>query len=277
MGISISPEGVSLVNCLSCKYGGTLLYTVSKIAKERGLDYSKLTSKIALIEKQDPESLLAQVPPYFGSFSQQEDILIDEDEIKHMLGLTHRYVLDRGLTIETLRVWEGGYDEHMKRAVFPVRNLEGNLVGLVGRTVNNHPVRYFNYFDFNKSRFLFGEHNTKGGALIVVEGLLDTVAVWQSLKKENALEEFSVVALLGSDPSKKQIEKIKQLSNEVVLFMDNDAAGEAGKATLISMLQKSVFLTAIQYPSENIKDPDDAVRQGLCISDLARNAELAAN
>jgi 5S rRNA maturation endonuclease (ribonuclease M5) len=276
MGISISPDGVSLVNCLSCKFGGTFLYTVSKVAKERGLDYSKLTSKIALIEKQDPESLLAQVPPYFGFSVPAEDIVIDEEEIASMMGLAHPYVLRRGIGLETLKVWGGGFDSRMKRAIFPVRNSDGQLVGVVGRTVNNHPIRYFNYFDFNKSRFLFGEHLVKGGSIIVVEGLLDTVAVWQALQKEGVLDEYSVVGLLGSNPSKMQVEKIKKLATDAVLFLDNDEAGNAGTRTLTKYLRKSLLLTAIEYPSEKVLDPDDAVRQGYRISDLARNASLAA-
>lgn len=275
MGISINPDGISLVNCLSCKFGGTFLYTVSKIAKERGLDYSKLTNHIALLEGQDPESLLKQVPPYFGFDVPPGDIIIDEEEIVSMMGLAHPYILRRGISVDTLRVWEGGYDARMKRAIFPVRNLAGQLVGAVGRTVNNHRVRYFNYFDFKKSQFLFGEHLAKGGSLIVVEGLLDTVAVWQALQKENALGEFSVVGLLGSEPSPKQIEKIKLLANEVILFLDNDQAGYTGTRELIKFLSKSVLLTAIKYPSEEVADPDDATRQGYSISQLARDAPLA--
>jgi DNA primase len=230
---------------------------------------------VSLIEGQDPESLLKQVPPYFGSIIVKSDIIIDEEEIAPMMGQTHKYALDRGLEIETIRTWGGGYDSYRKRILFPVRNTRGQLVGAVGRTINGHHIKYFNYFDFNKSRYLFGEHFVKGGSLIIVEGLLDTVSVWQALQKENALEEFSVVGLLGSSPSKKQLDKIKKLSRDVVLFLDNDAAGKCGTEDMKKALWKSVLLTAIEYPSEDISDPDDAVRKGISISQLARNAPIA--
>jgi hypothetical protein len=277
MGISISPDGVSLVHCLSCKHSGSLAYTLVKYSREAELDLSTLIRKVTQLEQQDPEALLEKIPSYSEKVEVEPENIIDEKELAPMFGVVPRYVIRRGLEIETLRIWECGYDTTRKRAVFPVRNRSGLLVGAVGRTVNDHHIRYFNYFNFDKSRYLFGEHLVRGEKLIVVEGLLDTVSVWQALRKENALDEYSVVGLLGSDPSKRQIQSIKGFSNEVILFLDNDVAGRTGRDKLAKFLFKSILVSGIEYPadSEN-SDPDDVVRREFSIVELCRSAELLA-
>jgi DNA primase len=99
--------------------------------------------------------------------------------------------------------------------------------------------------------------------------------IWQALKKENALDEYSVVGLLGSDPSKRQIQRIKGFSNEVILFLDNDVAGRSGRDKLVKFLLKSVLLSGIVYPAEfENSDPDDVVRKGFSVVELARSSEL---
>jgi len=278
MGISISPDGVSLVNCLSCKFGGTLLYSVSKYSYENRLDLSKLLERIAKLEKQDPEALLEQILPYESPFLSKPEIIFPDTDLFGIAktNIIPRYVLNRGLDMDTLRIWECSYDTLRKRAVFPVRNYNKNLVGAVGRTINGHEIKYYNYFNFDKSRYLFGEHLVKGPKLIVVEGLLDTVSVWGALRKENALDEYSVVGLLGSDPSKIQIQKIRMFSNEVVTFLDNDLAGLYGNRQLTKELSKSVLFRSVKYPEEFTDggDPDDVVRKGFSVCELADAADF---
>lgn len=278
MGISISPDGLSLVNCLSCKFGGTLLYAISRYSYENKIDLSKIVDKISKLEKQDPEALIEQILPYENSFEKVAELVLNESVLKDIskIGVVPKYVLNRGFDLDTLRVWECSYDVVKKRAVFPVRNYKGNLVGAVGRTVNNHEIKYFNYFNFDKSNYLFGEHLIKGQKLIVVEGLLDTVSVWMALKKEDALDEYSVVGLLGSNPSKKQIDKIRMFSNEVVTFLDNDSAGFFGRKKLTQFLWKSVLFRGIEYPAEfkDGGDPNDVVRKGFSVRELLDSAEF---
>ena len=141
--------------------------------------------------------------------------------------------------------------------------------------MNNHQIKYFNYFGFDKSRYVFGEHKVRPGTkLVVVEGLLDTVKVWQRLNQEELLDEYSVVGLLGSEPSKEQCSKLVRLSSEVILFLDNDTSGQMGMNKLAKKLESSVYLKCIDYPENLGSDPDDLVENNVSLKDLFSAAKL---
>jgi len=276
MGISIS-DGISLVHCFACEFGGSLSYAVSLLSRNSGVDYSALIKKIRGYEEEDPLVGLDSIPGYDSyQLDKKEDIIIPESSYSQYKNRTHKYILERGLELSSIREWEGGYDSDKKRAVFPVRNIEGKLVGAVGRTVNSHEMKYFNYFKFDKSRFLFGEHKVKASNLIVVEGLLDTISVWQAIQKEGLNSFVSVVGLLGSEPSKVQASKIRALSGDVFLFLDNDIAGRTGQRKLAKLLQKRVTLRSIAYADSilGLRDPDDLMRKGVCVSELIGESKL---
>lgn len=275
MGISIT-EGVSLVHCFACEFGGSLSYAVSLLSRHSGIDYSDLIKKIRGYEEENPLFSLDSIPGYDDYPADKEDIIIPENAYLTYKNKTHRYLLDRGFSLETIREWEGGYDSEKKRVIFPVRNLDCRLVGAVGRTVNNHEIKYFNYYKFDKSRFLFGEHKVKAPNIIVVEGLLDTISVWQSIHKSNLERFISVVGLLGSEPSRIQASKLRRLSRDVFLFLDNDIAGRTGQRKLAKLLQKKVTLRSIAYPDSIIGsgDPDDLMRKGVSIEELIENSRL---
>lgn len=276
MGISIT-DGVSLVHCFACEHAGSLSYSISLLSRFSGIDYSALIRKIRKYEEEDPLIGLNSIPGYDSYPSdKREEIVLPENLYVPFMNKTHKYILNRGIELDSIREWEGGYDSEKKRVTFPVRNIDGYFVGAVGRTVNNHEMKYFNYFKFDKSLFVFGEHKVKASNLIVVEGLLDTISVWQSIKKEGLENFVSVVGLLGSEPSKAQANKIRSLSSDVFLFLDNDIAGRTGQRKLAKLLQKRVTLRSITYPDRisELRDPDDLMRKGVLVSELIGESKL---
>jgi len=275
MGVQIAPNGESKIHCFACKYGGTLKRSIEDYSRLSGEDFSELIQKVGDYEEIDPSILTEMIPEYDEHEKRPPEIVLGENILDGIRGFGHTYLLDRGFDLETLKQWECGYDSKTKRVVFPIRDNQKRLVGAVGRTVVNHKIKYFNYFGFDKSRYLFGEHLvTEGTALVVVEGLLDTIKVWQKLKAERALDRYSVVGILGSDASKAQCQKLLLYSNEAILFLDNDPAGLQGQNKLALIMQEQVLLKSVDYPDSVGHDPDDVVEHGCSLSELFNTSKL---
>lgn len=147
------------------------------------------------------------------------------------------YLESRGVTKESGMRWDIGYDERRRRITIPVRDRAGGLFGCVGRTVCGEEPRYYNYWKFDKGRFLLGEHLvTKGTSLVVVEGPLDAVVASQHLPRDA----YSVVSTMGSSASKAQQDRIVGIADHVVIAYDGDKAGSDGASKLYAAIRRRV-------------------------------------
>jgi DNA primase len=184
--------------------------------------------------------------------------------------------LKRGVEISTLRQWECGFDGVRKRVVFPVRRSDKKLVGVVGRSIHSFQLpRYLNYYEFDKGRYLYGEHLIRDNTSVVVcEGLLDALCVWQSLNQSNALDKYSVVCPMGADLTKFQLDKLMRFTDTVILFLDNDPAGWSGQLSVARGLQDKLLLCAVKYPSLVGGDPASLYNDGVDILKLIESADL---
>jgi hypothetical protein len=205
--------------------------------------------KVRRAEKQDPAQKARQrsgTPLFSKHFllaeRKHKEEVWSEEEYKPFSGKLHKYILSRGLSIDTCKTWEIGYDKDKKRIMFPVRRYpDGALVGAVGRTVEKgvEPT-YLTYFNFKKSHFLYGEHFLRKASegvfseamgydlpaqdgVIVVEGMMDVLKLYE-IGYEN------VVGLMTAAISKRQISTIKKTGRDVYLMMDWDRAGISGRA-----------------------------------------------
>jgi len=275
MGISIDPNGESKVHCFACEYGGTFQRAIQDLADFSGEDYSQLIQRVGDYEEIDPALMIELIPDYDYYEEKKSDINLGEVIMEDMRGVAHSYLFQRGFDLETLKEWESGFDAPTNRVTFPVRSGDGSLVGAVGRTTVDHQMKYFNYFGFDISRYLFGEHKIiPGNTLVVVEGLLDTVKTWQGLKRDGLLNQYSVVGLLGSDASKAQCHKLMEYTDEVILFLDDDQAGLLGQNKLALAIQQQVLLKSVEYPPGVGSDPDDVVESKYPLNQLLDTSKL---
>lgn len=276
MGISIVAGGASLVHCLSCDYSSLFVTALIDLEEKSGKDLSDLIARAKEAERLDPDALIASVERSEKEDEKKEKIH-DESVLDEYNPGCHKNVMDRGFTRSTLAKWDSRWDSKFKRVVFPVRNVDKALVGAVGRTVVNSKLKYFNYFNFNKSRYLFGEHLIKGDGrpVIVVEGLLDTILLWQYFSEKEL--KVDVVGLLGSDASRRQLRKIVRHWDDVVLFLDNDPPGWAGQRTIMDGIQRKVLLRVMSYPKMVGGDPAELVVEGVNICEMLEKASLAIN
>lgn len=278
MGISISPGTTSLVNCFACKFKGTLSTAIAELARQSGEDFDAVIEMARALDAEDLESLVDSIPAYdeVQQKDDEGDVLLPEELLDVHEHCGSKYLINRGILTDTMKEWEVHVDTDFKRVMFPVRRFDGRLVGAVGRTLVNHSLRYWNYWDFVKSRFLFGENKIIPGTTgVIVEGLLDTVGVWQSLRDSGLLERYSVVGILGSEASSIQIRKARKWFSDLVLFFDNDKAGWNGAAHFVRDLNGASMARQVTYPKEYaLGDPLGMIRAGVDICPLIEDADF---
>lgn len=111
-----------------------------------------------------------------------------------------------------------------RRVLFPVYGGDNDLVSWLARAIDDRVPKYFNAPDSEASRTLWPYVPTRGTQGIIVEGLVDALAIRR--------HGFEAYATLGKKISYDQIELLKQWGiTSVVLFWDKkDAKKEMLKA-----------------------------------------------
>lgn len=168
------------------------------------------------------------------------------------------------------------YDTFVNRIIFPIHNLNGEVVGFTGRIYlpNASPPKYINSKEtiiFKKGNILFNYHRAKDAVrlekkLILVEGNMDAIRMYASGIK-------NTVALMGTSLTTYQIKEIKKLRVPVVLMFDNDDAGEIATFQNGTLLEKeNINLSVVRLSGE--KDPDEYIlKNGVdAIKDNIKNA-----
>jgi DNA primase len=158
----------------------------------------------------------------------------------------------------------GRYDWFRDRVMFPIRGVDGKVIGFGGRVLDDSKPKYMNSPEtpvFSKGRELYGLFEARQalrdkGYALVVEGYMDVVALAQS-------GFANAVATLGTACTAEHVQKLFRFSDSVVFSFDGDAAGRraAGRA-LEASLPHATDLRSVKFlflPPEH--DPDSFVRE----------------
>ena len=156
------------------------------------------------------------------------------------------------------------YDRFRDRIMFPIRSVQGSVIGFGGRVLDRGEPKYLNSPEtpvFSKGHELYGLFEARTairqrGYALVVEGYMDVVALAQS-GFENA------VATLGTACTAEHVQKLARFTEAVVFSFDGDAAGRraAGRA-LEASLPHATDTRSFRFlflPPEH--DPDTFVRE----------------
>ncbi|MBA2722605.1 MAG: DNA primase, partial [Methylibium sp.] len=156
------------------------------------------------------------------------------------------------------------YDRFRDRIMFPIRSVQGEIVGFGGRVLDQGEPKYLNSPEtpvFVKGRELYGLYEARQalrerGYCLVVEGYMDVVALAQ-LGFPNA------VATLGTACTAEHVQKLLRFTDRIVFSFDGDAAGRraAGRA-LQAALPHAGDTRGVKFlflPPEH--DPDSFVRE----------------
>ena len=158
------------------------------------------------------------------------------------------------------------------RITFPIRNLEGRLVGISGRSVipdafprykvykskdilrfaSDDPdtITKYESYEIHNHNYLWNSHNVYPNAfmgklkqVIIVEGY--KACLW--LIQQGVT---NVMALQGSRMTREQELILTSIGGDVILFLDNDKAGKEGTLNTGQKLRKrGVTVYCTNYPN----------------------------
>lgn len=178
----------------------------------------------------------------------------------------HRHLTEQGFDDDTMEkagliVRRDGkvFDMFRQRAMFPIINPQGRVLGFGGRAMGDAQPKYLNTAEtpiFNKRRGLYALNmaakERAAGRLVLVEGYMDTV----SLRKYGVQ---GVVATLGTALTEEQARLMKRYAPEVWISYDGDPPGQKAALRALDILDaQDLPARVIDYPGG--MDPDDFVK-----------------
>ncbi len=156
------------------------------------------------------------------------------------------------------------YDRFRDRIMFPIRSVQGDVIGFGGRVLDRGEPKYLNSPEtplFSKGRELYGLFEARAGLrargyALVVEGYMDVVALAQ-------MGFGNAVATLGTACTAEHVQKLFRFTESVVFSFDGDAAGRrAALRAMEASLPHATEARSIKFlflPAEH--DPDSYVRE----------------
>jgi DNA primase len=156
------------------------------------------------------------------------------------------------------------YDRFRGRIMFPIRSVQGDVIGFGGRVLDDGQPKYLNSPEtpvFFKGRELYGLYEARTeirrrGHALVVEGYMDVVALAQ-------MGLGHAVATLGTACTADHLHKLFRFTDSVVFSFDGDAAGRrAALRAMEAALPHATDVRTVRFlylPPEH--DPDSFVRE----------------
>lgn len=190
-------------------------------------------------------------------------LALDQNYSLHNLLTSKKYDIEAMVSLGLVNR-NGKYlnDTFINRIIFPIHNLEGEVIGFTGRIYkpeDKEQAKYLNSKEssiFKKGQILFNYHRarkeiSRKKEVIIVEGNMD--AIRMSIKGIK-----NVIALMGTSLTKEQVDIIKSLRAKVILMLDNDNAGETATFTNGNILE-SAGLNPFIVRLSGEKDPDEYI------------------
>ncbi len=179
---------------------------------------------------------------------------------------TIEYLQAKGHSLKTIQetgiaVASGsGYsDRSQGRVVFPICDIEGNVIAYSARKIrNSEEAKYINSpetYLFHKSDVLYNYHIAKEqakikGHIYVLEGFMDVFSL-HKIGMDNA------VAIMGTALTQEHIALLRQLNVEIRLCLDGDLPGQTAMMKICKVLEDSGLKVAIVDNQGSSKDPDE--------------------
>lgn len=155
-------------------------------------------------------------------------------------------------------------DKFAGRLIFPIRDIKGKVVGFGGRaTQPTQSPKYLNSPEsqiYKKGKVLYGlfnnlEYIKEKSSVIVVEGYMDLISLWQTGVK-------NVVATLGTAFTSDQAKLLTKYTQDIYLMFDSDEAGKKASIQAAKLIiSEGVVPKLVIYT--DYKDPDELSQSGL--------------
>ena len=212
-------------------------------------------NNLALKEK---EYLLSRVSSFnecgftFGYWPSQENTnliteYIDEEKLIKA-GLAYNKKIDLGGYLQEKLI--NIMPNH--NLIMPYKNLYGDIIGIVGRTLlsskeqSENKISKYKNTSLSKNLNMFGLYNAKKYILekdyvIIVEGQFDCITC-------HRFGYNNVVALGGANFSKYHFSVLKRYTDNFIFLLDNDSAGDKSMAKISSRYSSLCNLRCIKLP-----------------------------
>ena len=178
-----------------------------------------------------------------------------------------RYLEGKGFTQEELRLAgltvvkeETRFDMFRNRAIFPIIDIQSNVLGFGGRAMGDAQPKYLNTSDtpvFNKRKGVYAANLLKKQRnlkrIILVEGYMDVVALVQ-----HGIN--GVVATLGTALTNEQARLLKRYAPEIWVSYDGDSAGQHAIMRALDIFEQEDIPARVLFFPDNL-DPDEFIRQ----------------
>ena len=152
------------------------------------------------------------------------------------------------------------YDMFRNRAIFPIIDQHGDVLGFGGRAMTDVKPKYLNTSDtpvFNKRKGVYAINLIRKirdlKRIILVEGYMDVVAITQA-------GVTGAVATLGTALTNEQARLLKRYAPEVHLAYDGDEAGQHAIERALGIFEQEGIPAKVLYFPDGL-DPDEFIRQ----------------
>ena len=152
------------------------------------------------------------------------------------------------------------FDMFRNRAIFPIIDAQGQVLGFGGRAMGDIQPKYLNTSDtpvFNKRKGVYAANLLKKqrnlNRIILVEGYVDVVALIQHGVN-------GVVATLGTALTNEQARLLKRYAPEIWVSYDGDSAGQHAIVRALDIFEQEDIKARVLFFPDNL-DPDEFIRQ----------------
>jgi DNA primase len=207
-------------------------------------------------------STAAQEKFSIGYFPDNKNLMVLSsiigDENLSSLGIIYDKVLQDGTFTRKIRC--ATLENH--NLVLPYMDVYGHIVAIVGRTIfgedDRGNIAKYKNTSFDKGNHLFGLFQSKKSIMdkntaIVVEGQFDCITA-----VDNGID--NVIALGSSNMTFEQFSLLNRYTDNIILLLDNDMAGDVGSERIIRIFGKYANIKRVKLP-ETYKDIDEALKE----------------
>ncbi len=177
----------------------------------------------------------------------------------------YRYLKKKGFPDEILKesglvkIGErGAHDRFWNRAMFPIMDANGKIIGFGGRVMGEGEPKYLNSPEtrvFDKSRNLYGLNYARTARkpyMLLCEGYMDVISMHQA-------GFTNAVASLGTAFTPGHANLLRRYTEQAVLTYDSDGAGVKAALRAIPIL-KEAGISAKVLNLKPYKDPDEFIK-----------------
>lgn len=297
---TVYPEKGSFY-CFGCGTGGDVIEFVKLI---KNIDYvgavRLLADRAAInLSEDNNDSYFARMSNKILNIN-KEAAKFYQDYLKSINGRwALEYLLDRGLTVETIGQFQLGcapkdwnallnylktkgyneyeiekanlitkslkngkyYDRFRNRIMFPIKDIYGNIIAFSSRInpEENDGAKYMNTAD----TFVYKKRQNLFGIDIAKNHCAKCMILVEGNMDVISLHQAgfkNVVAPLGTALTEEQIKLLAKLTKEIVLLFDADVAGQKATEKVINLFKGSgLSVCVVELP--NTKDPDEFIKK----------------